>query len=208
MRLIGLVLLLLTLTHCGVNGTGVLSPVNGRLLVYGDSISQAFESTSPGYAVLVSASLSTTLVNNSIGGTSLFSANQYPALMQAQLDSHDTIMFAPGVNDAILYGSDSTYPARYQDGLRQVLYRIHSLHIHAYIGTPNRTCDEQRFVSNKIVDVFANINRQLVAELRDSNIQLIDYNARFNPSWENTIDCYHPNQQGYREMFKVWLSFN
>lgn len=204
---------LLFLMACGKNGSndqpvGTLSnpysnPGAPNLYVYGDSISYGL--THPTYDELFTLDHGLNLVQKSIGGTSLFFWTQYAAI--ADYDTwapNDIIMFAPGANDAILFENDTEYQSLYRQGIATILARFKASGSLVYFGTPNHSCNPNRFYGpDSILDTYAQINRDEFTKVNAQNIVLVDYAANFKPTADNTIDCYHPNVQGYQEMYKI-----
>ncbi len=195
---------------------GCSKPLNQsltHLIVYGDSISYGLDTdVHPVYVEIIADYYGWNLEQKSVGGTDMSNVNQYTVIMTDTWKPNTVIMYAPGVNDAILHGDSPEYLQYYHDMLRSILNKIHSNNIKAYIGTPIRNLDESRFVANSIIEKYAQINRDLVSNLNDPNIQLVDYNVGYSPASSIDIDGLHPNKLGYQAMsdyfFSVQYSLN
>jgi lysophospholipase L1-like esterase len=184
-----------------VAGHECAGPTGRKLYVYGDSISHGWDT--PSYPGIVACRLGLELVNESIGGTAIDDQNQYPAIMAAQWEPDAVVMFAPGTNDAIIYGQDQTHEEFYRQALSNVIAKIASGGQTGIIGTPLSSCDEQRFGPNSYKNSYAQINRDLVVSAGPGRIHLADYMSAFSPSHQNTHDCLHPNATGNQELAAV-----
>jgi hypothetical protein len=179
-------------------------PKDGRkLYVYGDSVSHGWDV--PSYPGIVACRLGLELVNASIGGTSIESNNQYPKIMGDSWESDAVVMFAPGVNDAILYDLDPVHLALYELSLVNILNKALVSGNLFILGTAVNSCDEERFEPNSTKQVYADLNRKLHAAAGSDRIHLADYGALFAPSRSNTHDCLHPNPTGNYELAEIAL---
>jgi len=214
----GLILFGVSLSLCNCGKT--TNNNQNNLYVYGDSISYGL--SSPSWPKIIASRLNMNMIQNSHGGTSVFDSNaqgdlpQYSILMNATWESTAIVVWAPGVNDAILHGSDPTYQAQYQQGLIDVFTRLKQAKVKVYIGTPNHNANESRFVANSIVDQYATINRTVAAQF---GFKLINFNQEFIPIWDQslsydqefntttgtTLDGIHPNVYGYQLMAQYFL---
>jgi lysophospholipase L1-like esterase len=205
MKLVVLTLTLM-LISCGKKPDSQTNPV--YLYAYGDSISYGL--VHPNYVESVAQSHSAVLFQKSIGGTEMTDRNQHDTIISDNFyfwSKQDTVvLFAPGLNDAILNHADPTYMALYEKNLVELVNWMHWSQRKAFIGTPNHVCDETRFVTNSIVDQYADINRRVVKQINDPNIVLVDYNAEFTPSIANTLDCGHPNELGNSQMARILMN--
>lgn len=195
-----------------------------NIYTYGDSIT--FGLSHPSWPEAVASQWGKNLIQNSHGGTSLFDKNaggeetQYAMVMNAKpWEATATILWAPGENDAILHQADAAYLAQYRQGLLECLTKIHLAKVKAYIGTPNHNSDEPRFGLNSVVDQYAQINRDLIAQLNDPNIVLIDFTPNFQPTFDQSLEYYarmntttgttldgiHPNVYGYSLMTQFFF---
>lgn len=175
-----------------------------KLYVYGDSISHGWDD--PSYPGLVACELGLELVNASVGGTSIEDPNQYPAIMAAAWEPGSVIMFAPGVNDAILYGADAAHETLYRSHVSDILEKIKAGGFIAIFGTPVSSCDEGRFGPNSFKAAYAALNRDLLDQANAPTVHLADYSASFTPSIGNTHDCLHPSMDGNRVLSDIALS--
>jgi len=205
MKILSVLMILVALTGCGSNkGSGS----NGitTLIGYGDSITYGAYNNHISFIDLISHALNYHPVNKAISGTSMFSANQYDLLMSDSFNSTDIIFFTPGINDAGYYGNDPAYVAQYQSALEDILNRIHSLGIKAYIGTPIQVLQEVGPMTNANIALYAEINRKVVQNQNDPNIVLVDFNTGYSPVGGNDwSDGIHPVSQGYQAMTQFFL---
>jgi lysophospholipase L1-like esterase len=200
--------LLLGLTACASpnqNGSGSnFTP----LYVYGDSIS-AGGGVGDGYPDIIAAQMGWYEINKSIGGTEMDSPNQYNLFLwdcctTQRMENGAKVMFSPGVNDSNNVNTPG-YITIYTNDLTTLLQNISTRSVTVYIGTPIHHCNEAKWgVNATSVDVFAAINRQVVASVAAPNVILVEYNQNFVPTVDNTIDCLHPNISGYTQMAQIF----
>lgn len=200
----GPVFIVIGLTSCGAPSAmnKDCAPKTGaHLFVFGDSI------TAGSYPSMVACQTGRELVNVSIGGTSIEFANQYSMIMihQRNWAAGDAVLFAPGVNDGILYAQAPAHVALFTQYVSDIVAMAALHEAVFYIGTPIRSCDEARFGSNSNSEVYAEITRAAVDARRASNVRLIDFRAAFTPTVENTQDCLHPNETGNGEMAIIFM---
>ncbi len=177
------------------------APDTGRYLyAFGDSIVAGFDRG--GYPAYVACAKGLTLVNMAVGGTSIEFGNQYAMIMAHQRNwaKGDVVIFAPGINDAILYQQTPAHVADYTTKVTAILAMMATREATVYFGTPNISCNETRFGPNADMDSYAAINRTLFGAQAASNIHMVDFNSDFQPTWTNTHDCIHPNATGNKEM--------
>lgn len=208
MKYLLLICLWLTMVGCGSSSGQYTSAPFIPLYVYGDSIS-AGGGIGDGYPDIIAKERGWYEINKSIGGTEMDSPNQYNLFLwdccsTKRMEDGAKVMFTPGVNDSNNVNTPG-YIATYTNDLTFLLQNIAQRNATVYIGTPTHHCNEAMWGANASgVDVFAAINRQVVANISASNIILIEYNQNFVPTTSNTIDCLHPNIQGYTEMAQIF----
>lgn len=194
-----LILISLLLTSCGKNGD-----TRTRLYVYGDSISAGLDH--PSWPELIATNYNYALVNHSVGGTAIEWSNQAPLMLTESFIPGSVIAFSPGVNDAVLFQQDPTHIQLFKDYIHQVVTRLATLPVRAYIGTPiqHATYSDSHFGPNADVNAYATIIRDELATTNANNVTLVEFNTCFIPTVNNTLDGLHPNAIGYNDMYNCF----
>lgn len=204
-----LALLVLVLIGCSTQNTGVRP-----IYVYGDSIDKG---GIPGdsYGDIISSQFGWYEVNLAIGGTELTSPNQYPSIMYdccaaGMWAQNSFVFYKPGVNDSGINGNDPAYEATYLGDLINMIQYVakYTPTVTFFLGTPTQHCQTGPLTlgDNTNVDLYAALNRQAVQTVNAPNVKLIEFNQTWAPTTNNTIDCLHPNVQGYTELANIFLA--
>lgn len=175
-------------------------PLTQNLYVYGDSITLANGS----WPELLANDQGYTLIQKSVGSTHILSATQAPALLTDIFVSGSILVYAPGINDAFIFGASPEHMAAFRANLTAIVSRMNSIGVKAYIGTPNRV-NGGTFISlhNFVINEYAAITREVLSQ--QSTACLVDFNTCFVPTKNNTApDGIHPNASGYSEMYECF----
>ena len=199
----------LVLMACGSTNT---IDIQTPMYVYGDSISAGL--SMPNYVDDIAATMNLFVVNKAIGGTYMTSPNQYMFIVWDwgnawQAGSY--VIFGPGHNDATVMdidGTNTTYQELYAQDLTTIVQDMSGKPIHGFISTPIFTCDtgsNNSAQANAAIAIYAQINRDVVAKVNASNVTLIDFNMKFTPTMDTTIDCTHPSVLGNQQMAQIFF---
>ncbi len=183
---------------------------SGIIYTYGSSIMAGFDH--PDWAENVGTAWNYKTILGANGGTSMFDRNannqlaQYETIMAVpEWPSNAVIFWDTGINDAILHVNDPAYITQYSSGLNEILAKFGAKNVRVWVATPNHNCDEPRFGTNAVEDIYGNIAKAKVAALNNPRIKIIDFSVGFSPDTTNTVDCLHPNLLGYRQMSAFFL---
>ena len=194
---------LLLATACATNeGTATY------VYTYGSSITAGM--VHPNYAEQFAQAVGLTFpIEKAYGATSLFQGNaqgapdQYNTIMGDTWSSRSIVLWDAGINDAIINGDDAAYEAKFTQGVQDVINHFEKSGVKVFVATPNHNCNEARFGTNELMDKYGAIVKKLVSEKNNANIVLVDFGDEFNPTTSNTVDCIHPNVEGYKQMASV-----
>ncbi len=196
--LLGLVLL-------GLMGCGTTQNQGPVMFAYGDSVTYGAFTNNVSYVTDISQIKGYSLTNKAVSGSDIFAPNQYAQMMSDDWSQVDYVFFTPGANDSF-NAQDPTYISNYTQALVSILTKAQSSKLTFYLGTPLNPINDTGGFQTANIQVFANINRQVLLQVNSPNIILIDFNLQYQPTASIDADLYHPNAQGYQIMTNIFFS--
>lgn len=195
------VLILGSIQGCGQNSSLKEEP---SIFAYGDSVTYGAFTYNVSYVNDVANILNKPFVNKAVSGTGIESSNQYPLIMNEVWPVNSIVIFTPGANDSS-EANNQDYINQYTQDLNDILTKASKLPITFYLGTPVTPLNNSQGWSASDIEVFAQINRNAVAQVNSSNIVLVDFNSEYVPTSETDADTYHPNALGYNQMTQIFM---
>lgn len=193
-KLLGCILSLLLFSNCADG--------HRRLVVFGDSISYGYYADFP-YPQLIANQFNILLENHSVTSTTLDSNEQIGAIRAASFSPGDRILFSPGINDAGIHKSDSTYLTTYESLLKETLDKFEGSGAEAFVGEPLHVMNPQLDSDSQL---YANILLHILASNNYHHIHFVRSRELFVPSTDVMHDPVHPNTSGHFQLYKIFYA--